>query len=134
MVGRSNLVGKPVAILLLGRHATVTWCHSKTKDLGGETSQADILVSAAGRPGLIKANMVKPGAVVIDVGVTRTAKGFSGDVEFEAVKDVASFITPVPGGVGPMTITMLLKNVLSSAQRIGEAPPGTPPEIQSIIA
>jgi methylenetetrahydrofolate dehydrogenase (NADP+)/methenyltetrahydrofolate cyclohydrolase len=134
IVGRSNLVGKPLAILLLGRHATVTWCHSKTEDLGGETARADILIGATGKPGLITADMVKPGAIVIDVGTTRTEKGLTGDVDFEAVKGVASYITPVPGGVGPMTITMLLKSVLASAKRVGGPSPKSPPDIQAVIA
>lgn len=134
VLGRSNLVGKPVAILLLEKHATVTWCHTRTKNLPGETLQADVLISAAGKPGLIKGKMIKPGAIVIDVGTTRTEKGITGDVDFESAKDVAGFITPVPGGVGPMTIAMLLKNVLSSAQRVGETPPATPPEIEAVIA
>lgn len=134
IVGRSNLVGKPVAMLLLQRHATVTLCHTRTRDLAGETSRADILVAATGRPGMIKGNMVKKGAIVIDVGTTRTEKGITGDVDFESAKDVAGHITPVPGGVGPMTIAMLLKNVVSSAERVGERGPQEPPEIWSTIA
>jgi len=117
VVGRSNLVGKPAAILLLREHATVTQCHSRTIDLGFVTRQADILVAAIGKPKIITADMVKPGAVVIDVGTTKTAAGWSGDVDFEKVKDVAGFITPVPGGVGPMTIAMLLKNTLKAAKK-----------------
>jgi methylenetetrahydrofolate dehydrogenase (NADP+)/methenyltetrahydrofolate cyclohydrolase len=117
VVGRSNLVGKPAAILLLREHATVTQCHSRTIDLGFVTRQADILVSAIGKPKIITADMVKPGAVVIDVGTVKTAAGWSGDVDFEKVKDVAGFITPVPGGVGPMTIAMLLKNTLKAAKK-----------------
>jgi methylenetetrahydrofolate dehydrogenase (NADP+) / methenyltetrahydrofolate cyclohydrolase len=118
VVGRSNLVGKPAAILLLKENATVTQCHSRTVDLGSVTRQADILVTAIGKQKLITADMVKPGAVVIDVGTIRTSAGLSGDVDFEKVKDVAGFITPVPGGVGPMTIAMLLKNTLKAAQKI----------------
>jgi methylenetetrahydrofolate dehydrogenase (NADP+)/methenyltetrahydrofolate cyclohydrolase len=115
VVGRSNLVGKPAAILLLREHATVTQCHSRTVDLGFVTRQADILVAAIGKQKMITADMVKPGAVVIDVGTTKTAAGWSGDVDFEKVKDIAGFITPVPGGVGPMTIAMLLKNTIKAA-------------------
>jgi methylenetetrahydrofolate dehydrogenase (NADP+)/methenyltetrahydrofolate cyclohydrolase len=117
VVGRSNIVGKPVALLLLQGHATVTVCHSRTVDLAGVASQADILVAAIGRPKMITENMVKAGAVVIDVGVNRTDAGLVGDVDFEAVKDKAGYITPVPGGVGPMTIAMLLKNTVIAAQR-----------------
>jgi len=134
VLGRSNLVGKPAAILLLQRHATVTICHTKTKDLAGETSKADILVVAAGRPGMVKGNMIKKGAIVIDVGTTRTEKGITGDVDFASAKDIAGYITPVPGGVGPMTIAMLLKNVVSSAERVGEKGPDTPPELWATIA
>ncbi|MBX6395593.1 MAG: bifunctional methylenetetrahydrofolate dehydrogenase/methenyltetrahydrofolate cyclohydrolase FolD [Alicyclobacillaceae bacterium] len=117
VVGRSGIVGRPVAQLLLRENATVTICHSKTKDLGSLTRQADILVAAVGRPRLITADMVKPGALVIDVGVNRVEGRLVGDVDFEAVKEVAGWITPVPGGVGPMTITMLLYNTLWSAKR-----------------
>jgi len=117
VVGRSNLVGKPAAILLLREHATVTQCHSRTVDLGFVTRQADILIAATGKPKMITADMIKPGAVVIDVGTVRTATGLSGDVDFEKAKDVAGFITPVPGGVGPMTIAMLLKNTLKAASK-----------------
>jgi methylenetetrahydrofolate dehydrogenase (NADP+)/methenyltetrahydrofolate cyclohydrolase len=117
VVGRSNLVGKPAAILLLRENATVTQCHSRTIDLGSVTKQADILVTAIGKQKLITADMVKPGAVVIDVGTVRTSAGLYGDVDFEKIKDIAGFITPVPGGVGPMTIAMLLKNTLKAAQR-----------------
>lgn len=118
VVGRSNIVGKPMAQLLLEANGTVTVCHSKTKNLGEVCRRADILVSAVGIPGLIRADMVKPGAVVIDVGTTRLESGkLAGDVAFDEVKDVASFITPVPGGVGPMTITMLLKNTLTAAKK-----------------
>jgi methylenetetrahydrofolate dehydrogenase (NADP+)/methenyltetrahydrofolate cyclohydrolase len=116
VVGRSNLVGKPAAILLLSEHATVTICHSRTVDLGSVTREADILVAAIGKPKMITKEMVKPGAVVIDVGTVRTSEGLSGDVDFQNVKDVAGFITPVPGGVGPMTIAMLLKNTIKAAK------------------
>ncbi len=126
VVGRSNIVGKPLANLLTRKsiNATVTVCHTGTKDLGAETRRADILIACAGVPELIKGDMVKPGACVIDVGVNRVddatrAKGWRlvGDVDFDAVKDVAGSITPVPGGVGPMTITMLLYNTVESAER-----------------
>jgi len=118
VVGRSNIVGKPVAMLLLQENATVTICHSRTKDLASVTKQADVLVVAIGRPNMIKREHVKPGAVVIDVGVNRLPNGkLAGDVDFEDVKEVAGYITPVPGGVGPMTITMLLMNTLQSAKR-----------------
>lgn len=113
VVGRSNIVGKPVAKLLLDRHATVTIAHSRTADLGAVTRGTDVLVSAVGKAGLIKRDMIKPGAVVIDVGMNRDAEGkLCGDVDFEGCKDKASWITPVPGGVGPMTIAMLMKNTL----------------------
>jgi len=114
IVGRSNLVGKPLFHLLLSMDATVTICHSKTKDLKKETSQADILVVAVGVPGLIKKDMVKPGAVVIDVGINKVDNKLVGDVDFEGVKEIASYITPVPGGVGPMTVAMLMNNVLKA--------------------
>jgi len=116
VVGRSQIVGKPVGMLFLNESATVTYCHSKTADLGAMTRQADILIVAVGVPKLITADMVKPDAVVIDVGVNRVDGKLVGDVEFEAVKDVASMITPVPGGVGPMTITMLLHNTIEAAK------------------
>ncbi len=115
VVGRSNIVGKPVALLLLQRHATVTICHSRTRDLGEVTRRADILVAAVGSPRIIHGDMVKGGAVVIDVGTNRVESKLVGDVDFDAVRDKASFITPVPGGVGPMTIAMLLKNTLAAA-------------------
>ncbi|SER22425.1 methylenetetrahydrofolate dehydrogenase (NADP+) / methenyltetrahydrofolate cyclohydrolase [Nitrosomonas sp. Nm51] len=118
VVGRSNIVGKPMAMMLLERGATITICTSKTKDLAQFTQTADILVVAAGQPGMITANMVKPGAAVIDVGINRLPNGsLCGDVEFETVKEVAGYITPVPGGVGPMTITMLLCNTIQAAER-----------------
>jgi methylenetetrahydrofolate dehydrogenase (NADP+)/methenyltetrahydrofolate cyclohydrolase len=119
VVGRSTIVGKPMALLLLNAGATVTICHSKTADLAAMTRQADILVAAVGKACIIGAGMVKPGAVVIDVGVNRLADGkLAGDVDFAAVAEVASMITPVPGGVGPMTIAMLLANTVSSAERM----------------
>ncbi len=117
VIGRSNIVGKPMAMLLLHDNGTVTICHSRTPDLKAQTLQADILVAAVGRPGFVTADMVKPGAVVIDVGINRNAEGkLCGDVDFDAVSEVASMITPVPGGVGPMTITMLLQNTLTAAE------------------
>jgi len=119
IVGASNIVGKPMAMMLLQAGATVTICNSKTKDLSAHTKEADILVVATGRPKMITAEMVKPGAVVIDVGINRMDDGkLCGDVDFESVKTVASAITPVPGGVGPMTITMLLLNTLEAAERL----------------
>ncbi len=118
VVGRSNIVGKPMAMLLMHAGATVTVCHSQTRDLKGHCLRADILVAAIGKPRMITGDMIKPGAVVIDVGINRLPDGkLCGDVDFEAAKEVASFITPVPGGVGPMTITMLLANTLESAER-----------------
>ena len=117
VVGRSNIVGKPTALLLLAQHATVTICHSRTKDLPAVTRRADVLIAAVGKPQMIKANMVKEGAVVIDVGVNRLENGkLTGDVAFDEVAAKASFITPVPGGVGPMTIAMLMKNTLDAAR------------------
>jgi methylenetetrahydrofolate dehydrogenase (NADP+)/methenyltetrahydrofolate cyclohydrolase len=119
IVGASNIVGKPMAMLLLQAGATVTICNSKTRDLSAHTKEADILVVATGRPKMITAEMVKPGAVVIDVGINRMDDGkLCGDVDFESVKTVASAITPVPGGVGPMTITMLLLNTIEAAERL----------------
>ena len=118
VLGRSNMVGKPMAMLLLAANATVTICHSATRYLPSITRQADVLVAAAGRLNLVTADMVKPGAVVIDVGTNRTPEGkLAGDVDFDAVKEVAGWISPVPGGVGPMTITMLLTNTVESAER-----------------
>ena len=116
VVGRSLLVGKPVALLLLERHATVTMCHTRTRDLAREVARADVLIAAAGKPSAIAGDWVKPGAVVIDVGINRTERGLVGDVAFEAAARRASFITPVPGGVGPMTIAMLLKNTIAAAE------------------
>ena len=117
VIGRSNIVGKPMALLLLAENGTVTVCHSRTKDLKEVTKRADILVVAIGRPCFVSEDMVKPGAVVIDVGINRRDDGkLCGDVDYEAVAPIASMITPVPGGVGPMTITMLLKNTLTAAK------------------
>jgi len=117
IVGRSNIVGKPAGLLFLKENATVTYCHSKTVGLSNYTRQADILVVAVGRAGIIGKEDVKPGAVVIDVGVNRNAEGkLVGDVRFDEVKEVASYLTPVPGGVGPMTITMLLANTIKAAK------------------
>ena len=118
VIGRSNIVGKPMALMLLAANATVTVCHSGTADLGAMTRQADVVVAAVGKRNVLTADMVKPGAVVIDVGMNRNDEGkLCGDVDFDGVKDVAGFITPVPGGVGPMTIAMLLVNTLESAER-----------------
>lgn len=124
VLGRSNIVGLPVAMLLLHRNATITICHSRSKDLPAICRRADILIAAVGRPQMVKADWVKPGAAVIDVGINRVddpaaRSGYRivGDVDFEAVKDVAGYLTPVPGGVGPMTIAMLLRNTLTSAKR-----------------
>ena len=117
VIGRSNIVGKPMALMLLQQHATVTICHSSTADLGQITRQADVLIAAVGKQNLVTADMVKPGAVVIDVGMNRNTEGkLCGDVDYEGVKQVAGWITPVPGGVGPMTITMLLMNTLEAAE------------------
>jgi len=132
VVGRSNIVGKPISIMLLqkkaGANATVTVCHTRTRDMAAHTRRADILIVAAGKPKAVTAEMVKPGATVIDVGVNRVGQKLSkkdpnrmvalleGDVDFEAVKEVAAKITPVPGGVGPMTITMLMKNTFKAAR------------------
>lgn len=117
VIGRSNIVGKPMAMLLLGQNGTVTICHSKTKNLKEVTRRADILVAAVGKAYFVTPDMVKDGAVVIDVGMNRNAEGkLCGDVDFDKVKDKCSFITPVPGGVGPMTITMLLKNTLTASK------------------
>ncbi len=127
IVGRSNIVGKPMAMLLMHAGATVTICHSQTQDLKAHCRRADILVAAIGKPKMITGDMVKPGAVVIDVGINRLPDGpdagkLCGDVDFDSAKEVASYITPVPGGVGPMTITMLLANTLESAQRKRKTP------------
>jgi len=118
VIGRSNIVGKPMALMLLQKNATVTICHSATKDLKAQTLQADVIVAAVGKRNVLTADMVKPGAVVIDVGMNRNDEGkLCGDVDFAGVKEVAGYITPVPGGVGPMTITMLMVNTLESAER-----------------
>ena len=119
VIGRSNLVGKPVSLLLLNENATVTMCHSKTRDLAEVTRRADILVAAIGRPEFVTGDMIKPGAIVIDVGTTRVGGKLKGDVNFEEAKEKAGYITPVPGGVGPMTIAMLLSNTLLAARRHG---------------
>jgi methylenetetrahydrofolate dehydrogenase (NADP+)/methenyltetrahydrofolate cyclohydrolase len=119
VIGRSNIVGKPMALMLLQKNATVTICHSATKDLKAMTLQADVIVAAVGKVNVLTADMVKPGAVVIDVGMNRNAEGkLCGDVDFAGVSQMASHITPVPGGVGPMTITMLLVNTLEAAERV----------------
>jgi methylenetetrahydrofolate dehydrogenase (NADP+)/methenyltetrahydrofolate cyclohydrolase len=119
VIGRSNIVGKPMAMLLLQKNATVTICHSGTADLKAMTLQADVIVAAVGKVNVLTADMVKPGAVVIDVGMNRNAEGkLCGDVDYAGVREVAGYITPVPGGVGPMTITMLLVNTLESAERL----------------
>ena len=117
VIGRSNIVGKPMAMLLLQQNCTVTMCHSRTKNLAEHTRRADILVAAVGKAGFVTADMVKPGAIVIDVGINRVDGKVKGDVDFDAVKEVAGYITPVPGGVGKMTITMLLMNTVEAAER-----------------
>lgn len=116
VVGRSTIVGRPIALLLLQANATVTWCHTRTRDLGAHTRRADILVVAAGRAGLITGEMIKPGAAVIDVGISRLDGKLVGDVDFASASNVAGWITPVPGGVGPMTIAMLLRNTVQAAE------------------
>jgi methylenetetrahydrofolate dehydrogenase (NADP+) / methenyltetrahydrofolate cyclohydrolase len=119
VIGRSNIVGKPMALMLLQQNATVTICHSGTQNLKAMTLQADVIVAAVGKRNVLTADMVKPGAVVLDVGMNRNDEGkLCGDVDFDDVKKVASYITPVPGGVGPMTITMLMVNTLESAERL----------------
>ncbi len=123
IVGRSDLVGKPVAALLLAENATVTTCHSRTRELGEVCRRADVLIAAVGRPEMIKGSWVKPGAAVIDVGINRTEAGLVGDVEFASAAEVAGLITPVPGGVGPMTIAMLLGNTLQAARAQAAAAP-----------
>ena len=117
VIGRSNIVGKPMAMLLLQQNCTVTMCHSRTQNLAEHTRRADILVAAVGKAGFVTADMVKPGAIVIDVGINRVDGKVKGDVDFDAVKEVAGWITPVPGGVGKMTITMLLMNTVEAAER-----------------
>jgi methylenetetrahydrofolate dehydrogenase (NADP+)/methenyltetrahydrofolate cyclohydrolase len=127
VIGRSNTVGKPMALLLLQAGATVTICHSRTPDLATHTRQADPVVVAVGRRDTLRADMVKPGAIVIDVGINRRDDGtLCGDVDFAGVREVAGWITPVPGGVGPMTITMLLFNTLQAAERASAACDTTP--------
>jgi len=121
VVGRSDLVGKPVAALLLAQNATVTTCHSRTRDLGEVCRRADVLIAAVGRPQMVQGGWIKPGATVIDVGINRTADGLVGDVDFDAAKQVAGLITPVPGGVGPMTIAMLVANTLQAARAAAPA-------------
>jgi len=118
VVGRSPVVGKPMANLLLNEHATVTICHSRTRDLAAETRRADVLVAAIGKAKMITADMIKPGAAVVDFGINPTEAGIVGDVDFEAAKEVAGWITPVPGGTGPMTNVMLLRNTLTAAKRL----------------
>ncbi|TEA77659.1 bifunctional methylenetetrahydrofolate dehydrogenase/methenyltetrahydrofolate cyclohydrolase FolD [Allopusillimonas ginsengisoli] len=124
IVGASNIVGKPMAMLMLAKGATVTLCNSKTRDLGAQTRRADVLVVATGKPGIVTGDMIKPGAVVIDVGINRTEQGkLVGDVDYPSAREVAGAITPVPGGVGPMTIAMLLVNTLEAAERSVVATP-----------
>jgi methylenetetrahydrofolate dehydrogenase (NADP+)/methenyltetrahydrofolate cyclohydrolase len=125
VIGRSNIVGKPMALLLLAKNATVTIAHSRTRDLAARCAEADVLVAAVGRAGLVRGDWVKPGAAVIDVGINRTAEGkLTGDVNFEEARERASWITPVPGGVGPMTIACLLENTLRAAWRRAGLPAG----------
>ena len=122
VIGRSTIVGKPMALMLMARGATVTICHSKTRDLAAHTRRADILVAAAGRAGLVTAEMVKPGAVVVDVGINRLPSGkLAGDVDLASVRAVAGYITPVPGGVGPMTVAMVIANTILAAERSATA-------------
>ena len=117
VIGRSNIVGKPVAMLLLNENCTVTICHSRTVDLAAHTRRADILIAAVGKPRFVTADMVKPGAAVVDVGINRVDGKVVGDVDFESVEKVAGYISPVPGGVGKMTICMLMENVIEAAER-----------------
>ena len=122
VVGRSVLVGKPVALLLLERHATVTLCHSRTADLAGEVGRAEVVVAATGQPGLVRGAWIRPGAVVIDVGINRGSDGkLCGDVEFAVARERAAYVSPVPGGVGPMTVAMLLSNTVAAAERAVES-------------
>ena len=125
VIGRSLLVGKPVALLLLEQHATVTVCHSRTADLAAEVGRADVLVAAIGKAEMIRGEWIRPGAVVIDVGINRTEGGLKGDVEYGAAVTRAGYITPVPGGVGPMTVAMLMQNTLLAAKRRAEASAGS---------
>lgn len=126
VIGRSLLVGKPVALLLLEEHATVTLCHSRTADLAAEVGRADIVVAAIGKPEMVRGEWIRPGAIVVDVGINRTENGIRGDVEYAAAWERARFITPVPGGVGPMTVAMLMQNTLLAATRaaVGSAGSG----------
>jgi len=117
VIGRSDIVGKPVAALLLNRNATVTVCHSRTRDLGGVAREAEILIAAIGKPRFVTADMIRPGAIVIDVGINRVDGKLAGDVDFDAAREVAGWITPVPGGVGPMTIAVLMSNTVAAAAR-----------------
>jgi methylenetetrahydrofolate dehydrogenase (NADP+)/methenyltetrahydrofolate cyclohydrolase len=117
VLGRSNIVGKPIAHMLMAKNATVTICHSRTKDMASYTRDADVIVAAVGKPKFLTADMVREGAVIVDVGINRLDSGLVGDVDFEALKEKASFITPVPGGIGPMTIAMLLQNTLEAFRR-----------------
>ena len=132
MLGRSILVGKPLLQLLLAANATVTQCHSRTRDLPAVCSEADVLIAAVGSAGLVTADMVREGAVVIDVGTNRTDDGLVGDVDFEAVRDKARAITPVPGGVGPMTRAMLLVNTVKAASVLSRAAPDRPGRAPSV--
>ncbi len=125
VIGRSVIVGRPTALLLLNAHATVTWCHTRTRDLAAHIRRADVVVAAAGRAGLVTGAMLKPGAAVIDVGITRLNGKLVGDVEFASAAEVAGWITPVPGGVGPMTIAMLLRNTLQAAEAQLRGTPAT---------
>jgi len=120
IVNRSNVIGKPLALMLIKRSATVTVCHTKTKELDEKIRSADVVVVGVGRPKFLTADMIKEGAIVIDVGITRTDEGIVGDVDFDSVKEKASYITPVPGGVGPMTIAMLLANTVSAAKNLND--------------
>lgn len=127
VVGRSLLVGKPVALLLLEQHATVTICHSRTRDLAAEVGRGEVLIAAVGKAEMVRGAWIRPGSVVIDVGINRTENGLRGDVEFGAARERAAFITPVPGGVGPMTVAMLLRNTVLAAKCIAGIPTGTDP-------
>ncbi len=127
VVGRSLLVGKPVALLLLEQHATVTICHSRTRDLAAEVGRAEVLVAAVGKAEMVHGDWIRPGSVVIDVGINRTESGLRGDVEFAPARERAAFISPVPGGVGPMTVAMLLRNTVLAARRIAGIPPDSDP-------
>jgi methylenetetrahydrofolate dehydrogenase (NADP+) / methenyltetrahydrofolate cyclohydrolase len=118
IVGTSVLIGKPLGLMLLERDATVVMCHEFTRDLAGEVEGAEVLVSAVGRAGIIRGEWIRPGAIVIDVGINRTPNGIRGDVEFDTARRRAAFITPVPGGVGPMTVAMLLRNTVTAAEQI----------------